>query len=87
MPVPVNVTIQHVDSETTVNDHVDADCQLLTANLALLMQAFPKLDTLSDMCQLSNHVMKMIKARRELCLKPTCIAETEDSEINITPVK
>jgi hypothetical protein len=87
LPVPVNVTIQHVNAETSVENHVEADAQLFTASLAMLLQTFPKLTSLDEICKLTDQVMKTIKQRRELCLKPTCIKETEDSEVNITPVR
>ncbi len=87
VPAPVKVTIQHVDSSTTVYEHIDADAKIMTSNLAMMMSLFPSLESLSDMCQLSSHLMKLLKERRQLCLKPTCIAETEGDEINITPVK
>jgi hypothetical protein len=86
-PVPINLTINHVDSKSDLNQHIDSDCLILTANLAMLMHAFPQLGTLSEICNLSDQVMKVLHKRRELCLKPTCIAEDEDSDINVTPVR
>lgn len=87
LPVPVNINITHVNSASSVNEHIDADAQILTTNLLMLMQAYPNLNSLSEICELSDQVMKVLHKRRELCLKPTSKAETEDSEINITPVK
>jgi hypothetical protein len=86
-PVPVSITINHVSSQSTLDEHVDSDCMILTANLAMLMQTFPQLNSLGEICDLSDQVMKVLHKRRELCLKPTCITETEDSEINISPVR
>jgi len=86
-PVPVNVTINHVDSQSTLNDHVDSDAIIMTANLGLLMQTWPRLQSLDEICKLSDQVMKTLTKRRELCLKPTSKGDVGDDEIDITPVK
>jgi len=86
-PIPVPLTISHVDSKSSLEDHIDSDSHIMTTQLAILMQAWPRLNTLSEMCDLSNQLTKVLKARRQLCLRPTSKAEVGSSdEIDITPV-
>ena len=84
--LPVNLTINSVDSKTTLNDHIDADSTILTSQLAILMQVLPSVATVKDLRGISDQVMKVLKARSQLCLKPTCKDETENGEIDITPM-
>lgn len=84
-PIPANIVIHHVDSKSSVEEHVDADSHIMTTQLAMLMQAWPRLDNLNDICTLSDQLMKVLKVRRELCLKPTSKADMSDGEIDVTP--
>lgn len=86
-PIPVNLTIQHVDAKSSTEEHIDADSTILTATLLMLMQTYPNLTTLTEVMDLSDQVMKVLTKRRELCLKPTSKADIEDSDITISPVK
>jgi len=85
-PIPVPLTITHVDSAHTLAEHIDADAEILTAQLGLLMQVWPCLTDLTDMRSLSDQVMKVLKTRRELCLKPTTKTDLGDDSIDITPL-
>ena len=86
-PVPVNVTVDHVDAQSTQDAHINADALVLTSNLVLLMQVWPRLETLDQICKLSDQVIKVLTSRRELCLKPTSRAETDGSDIPIVPIR
>lgn len=87
LPVPVNITINHVDSKSSLDDHIDADSLILTTNLAMLMQTFSSLQSLQEITHLSDQVIKVLKARRELCLRATSKAEASDDDIDITPIR
>ena len=86
-PVPVPITINQLDSSSTREEFIDADAHLLTAQIALLMQTWPRLQTLGELTTLSDQLMKVIQKRRELSLHPISKKETDDSEIDITPIK
>lgn len=86
-PIPVPITVQHVDSKSSLEDHIDSDAHIMTTQIAILMQAWGKLTSLSEMCSLSDQLMKTLKTRRQLCLRPTSRGEIGDSdEVDITPV-
>lgn len=86
VPIPVPIVLQHVNSGSSLDDHIDADANIMFAQLGFLMQLWPKLQTLGEMCDLSDQLMKVIHKRRELCLKPTTKAEAgDDREVDITP--
>jgi hypothetical protein len=86
-PIPVPITIQQLNSESSLDEFIDADSHLLTAQIALLMQTWPRLQSLSELTSLSDQLIKVIQARRELALQPAKKAEAGDKEISITPVK
>jgi len=85
-PIPTNITIQHVDSQSTLDEHINADSHVMTAQVALLMQVWPQLESIGAICDLSDQLMKVLKTRRELCLKPTSVVDMTDNEIDVTPV-
>ena len=79
--------VQHVDSKSTEEEHIDSDAALMTTQIGMLMQMWPSLNSLAEMCELSNQLMKVLHKRRELCLKPTSKAEVpKDQDIDITPL-
>ena len=85
VPEASNLTIDHVDSSSSLSDHIDSDSLIMTAQLAILMQLWPSLESLPQVCDLSDQIMKALKVRRELCLRPTSIADADDTELDVTP--